>query len=247
MSFQEQELKGRVALITGASSGIGRALSLALAAEGMNLVLAARSLDKLNQLSGQAARLSQAEVLVQPMDVSQQDQVQELARAVENTFGQVHLLVNNAGVCYGGTVADSDPEQMQRMIQVNLWGPYLVTHYCLPLMQEGDVVNISSVAGLRYAPGFAIYSATKFGLKALGEGLRNEVQSQGIRVLTVYPGVTDTDFFSTFTPDGKPPANVVKGEPLTAEQVARAIVAAIKNPPGVAVNELVIRPIWQRP
>lgn len=247
MTDNPKPLAGKVALITGATSGIGRALTLALALEGADLALASRNQDTLGNLGQEAAGLTDGQIMAQPTDVGRREQVEALADAVKNTFGHLDILVNNAGVGHAGTILDSNPDQVWEMIRTNLWGTYLVTRFCLPLMlgrEGGDIVNISSVAGLKYAPGYAMYSATEFAVKAFSEALRNEVQSAGLRVLTVYPGMTESAFFQRMGAVGTPLPHQ-KRELLKPEQVSRGIVMALSHPPEVAVNELVIRPSWQ--
>lgn len=239
------QLAGKTALITGAGRGIGRALALALADRHLNLILASRTPGTLDEIATKAVDQTKGQVMAQALDVGDQAAVEKLAAEAGRAFGQIDILVNNAGEGYAGKVLGSDPDQVRRMIDSNLWGLYLVTRFCLPLMSGGDIVNISSVAGMKYSPGFAMYSATKFAVRAFSEGLRNEAQDQGIRVLTVYPGMTDTDFFQRFAGPGQSPVPTSGGQLLHPAQVAEAIVHALEQPPGVAINELVIRPSWQ--
>jgi NADP-dependent 3-hydroxy acid dehydrogenase YdfG len=241
-------LAGKVALITGASRGIGRALAVELGGLGANLVLAARSREELAVAAQEAGEGGVNQVVVQAADVSRRQEVERLAGAVRDSFGGLDILVNNAGLGRAGKLVDSDPDEVDLMIRVNLWGLYLVTRFCLPLMAGrggGEVVNIASVAAVKYSPGFAMYSATKFGVKALSEALRNEVQDQGIRVLTVHPGMTASHFFEGFTPDGKPQVDTGGRPLLQPAEVARAIAQALTLPANAAVNELTIRPVWQ--
>jgi NADP-dependent 3-hydroxy acid dehydrogenase YdfG len=246
MSSGDNIMAGKTALITGAGSGIGRAVSYELAGLGAHLVLASRSVATLEETARQAAARGAGEILVQPTDVRDETQVKNLAEAGYKKFGRLDVLVNNAGLGYAGRIEASDPVQVREMIDVNVWGAYLVARYCLPLMPgPGDVVNISSVAGLKFSPGFAMYSATKFAVKAMSEAMRNEIQDRDVRVLTVYPGMTRTNFFTGFAEGGKPPAPADKGDIMTPEAVARAVIGAITLPRGTAVNEIVLRPTWQ--
>jgi NADP-dependent 3-hydroxy acid dehydrogenase YdfG len=234
----------KVALITGAGSGIGRAL--ALAQEGASLVLAARSRDSLNQVAEQARKHQKKEVLVQPTDVSDRAQVESLMAAARQGFGGVDILANCAGLGYAGSVRASDPAQVEEMIRVNFYGLYLVTHLCLPLILArggGDIVNIASVATLQASPGFAIYSATKYAVRGLSGSLRMELRDQGVRVLCVNPGMTETAFFEHFGHTPTPPREGLSLMP--AEHVAAAIMEALALPAATAINELTIRPSWQ--
>jgi NADP-dependent 3-hydroxy acid dehydrogenase YdfG len=246
MSDDQKILTGKTSLITGASGGIGRAVSLELASLGANLVLASRSKAALDDTAREADSRGAGDILVQPTDVRDEAQVRNLAEAAGKQFGRLDVLINNAGLGYSGRIEDSDPSKIREMIDVNVWGAYLVARYMLPLMPgPGEVVNVSSVAGLKYSPGFAMYSATKFSVRAMSEAMRNEIQDRDIRVLTVYPGMTHTHFFEFFAPGGKPPVPADKGDILTPENVARAMIHAITLPRGTAVNEIVIRPTWQ--
>ncbi len=243
-----KSFRGKVALITGASTGIGRALALSLAAEGADLVLVGRDADTLSNLGQEASVLSEGRILAHPIDVGEQDQVRGVAETASKSFGRLDILINNAGVGHAGKIVDSDPGEVWEMIRTNLWGVYLVTRYCLPLMLgrgSGDIVNISSMAGLRCSPGYAMYSATKFALKAFSEALREEVQGEGLRVLTVYPGLNDKAFASPRPHAAQSPLPHQKREMMKPEQVSKGIVLALSHPPEVAVNELVIRPSWQ--
>ncbi len=239
-------LQNKVALVTGAGSGIGRALALALAGEGCSLVLVSRTAAALEKVSQEAAPLTNGEVLVQPGDVGDQAAMERLQAAVKEAFGRLDILVNSAGQGLSGTILESDPGQVKEMLAVNIFGVYLVTRLMLPLMSRGgDVVNISSVAGLKYSPGFAMYSASKFAVKAFSEALRNEVQEQGVRVLTLYPGMTQTPMVQGFTGAGAPLAVQEGRELISPQEVAQAVVYALKQPSSLAINEIVIQPSWQ--
>lgn len=243
---ENPRFQDKTALVTGAGSGIGRALALALAQEGARLLLAARSADKLEQVAEEARRQGGPEVLVQPTDVSDQGQVEALAAAAQQAWGQLHILANCAGVGYAGSVRSSDPAQAEEMIRVNFYGLYLVTRLCLPLVLAqggGDIVNIASVAALKASPGFAIYSASKYAVRGLSDSLRMELRDLGVRVLCVHPGMTETGFFERFGHTPVPPKEGLSLMP--PEHVARTIVEALALPAETAINELTIRPSWQ--
>lgn len=238
----------KTAVITGAGGGIGRALALALAGEGANLVCVGRNVEALARAAQEARERTRGQVLAQPADVGEPEDVKALAAAVDRSFGQVDVLVNNAGVGYSGTVLDSDPEEVEEMLRTNVFGTYLVTHHLLPFMigrGGGDIINLGSVAGLKYSPGFAAYSASKFAVRAFSEALRNEVQGEGIRVLTLHPGMTRTGFFDRFLPGGGSSLPDDADKYLDPAQVARVVLEALCLPPGAAVNEIVVRPTWQ--
>jgi NADP-dependent 3-hydroxy acid dehydrogenase YdfG len=217
-----------------------------LARQGTDVVAAATSSDLLQTLAEEIEALGRR-CLVQPCDVTQRGECEHLARHALEAFGRIDILVNNAGVGYSGAIIDSDPEEVERMLRVNVWGVYLMTRAVLPTMMErgsGDIVNLGSVAGMKYSPNFAVYSATKFAVRAFSEALRNEVQGHNIRVTLVHPGMTRTAFFDSFTRKGAP-VPVDKGDILKPEDIADAIVYAVSLPSGVALNEFTLRPSWQ--
>jgi NADP-dependent 3-hydroxy acid dehydrogenase YdfG len=239
-------LRARVALVTGASKGIGRATALRLAQDGANMVIAATSNDLLQKVKGEIEGLG-AESIAVRCDVTHLSECEDLVQQALNRFGHIDILVNNAGVGFSGKIVDSDPKEAEQMVKVNILGVYYMTRLVLSSMIEqgrGDIVNIGSVAGLKYSPNFAIYSATKFAVRAFSEALRNEVQGHNIRVTLIHPGMTRTAFFDSFTKGGSP-VPVDKGEILRPEHIADAIHLALTRPDGVALNEVTVRPNWQ--
>ena len=239
-------LRARVALVTGASKGIGRATALRLAQDGANMVIAATSNDLLEKVKGELEGLG-AESIAVRCDVTHLSECEDLVQQALSRFGHIDILVNNAGVGFSGKIVDSDPKEAEQMVKVNILGVYYMTRLVLPSMIEqgrGDIVNIGSVAGLKYSPNFAIYSATKFAVRAFSEALRNEVQQYNIRVTLVHPGMTKTAFFDSFTKGGSP-VPVDKGEILRPEHIADAIHLALTRPEGSALNEMTVRPTWQ--
>jgi NADP-dependent 3-hydroxy acid dehydrogenase YdfG len=239
-------LRARVALVTGASKGIGRATALRLAQDGANMVIAATSNDLLQKVKGEFEGLG-AESIAVRCDVTHLSECEDLVQQALNRFGHIDILVNNAGVGFSGKIVDSDPKEAEQMVKVNILGVYYMTRLVLSSMIEqgrGDIVNIGSVAGLKYSPNFAIYSATKFAVRAFSEALRNEVQGHNIRVTLIHPGMTRTAFFDSFTKGGSP-VPVDKGEILRPEHIADAIHLALTRPDGVALNEVTVRPNWQ--
>lgn len=239
-------LKGRVAVITGASKGIGRATAIRLARDGVKLVIGATSRDRLESV-GKEVENAGVEVVTRYCDVTQQSDCNALVETAIRKFEKIDILINNAGVGYSGKIVELSPENAERMVQVNILGVYYMTHAALPTMIAhncGDIINIGSVAGIKYSPGFALYSATKFAVKAFSEGLRNEVQAHNIRVTTVHPGMVSTNFFDSFSRGGvRPPTD--KGDLLRPEDVADSITFALTRPRAVALNELTVRPYWQ--
>ncbi len=191
------ELNNRVVLITGASSGIGRACAVEYHRAGSRVVAAARSLDKLKDL---ASELGGTRVLPVAMDVTKpSDHESAIRRAVEH-FGPIEVLVNNAGWASFSPVADTPRDHIERMLALNLAGPIALIQAVLPSMRErdsGQIVNISSVVGNQTIPNMTIYSATKAALTSLSTGLRMELRGSGIDVLLIAPGSTRTAFFET--------------------------------------------------
>ena len=239
-------LKGKVALVTGASKGIGRASALRLAESGANIVIGATSVDLLETLRRDITSLG-VESLAERCDVTRLSDCEGLVKQAIEKFGKIDILVNNAGVGFSGKIVDSDPKQAHEMVMVNILGVYYMTRAILPYMMEqqgGDIINIGSVASLKYSPNFAMYSATKFAVRAFSEALRNEVQGHNIRVTLIHPGMTKTAFFDSFTQGGSP-IPLDKGEILKPEDIANAIHFALTRPQGVSLNEVTVRPTWQ--
>ena len=246
----QNRLDGKVAVVTGASSGIGEAAAIALAEQGARIVAAARRRDR---LEGVAKRIEQAggkAVLVE-CDVTDEAQTKEMIQRAEEAYGQVDILVNNAGVMLLGPIDGANTEDWRRMINTNLLGLLYCTHAALPVMKRqnsGHIVNISSVAGRTARAGAGVYNATKWGVGALSEALRQEVYSHGIRVTIIEPGAVATELLEHITvPDVKQSMQKWVGEltPLTSEDIAASIVYAVAQPAHVNVNEILIRPTEQ--
>jgi NADP-dependent 3-hydroxy acid dehydrogenase YdfG len=241
-------LEGRVAVVTGASSGIGEATVRALAGAGASVALGARRADRLQAI----AESVEGKTLVQEVDVSDEEQARSLIHRAHDELGGLDILVNNAGVMLLGPVADADTDEWRTMIAVNLLGLLYCTHAALPLLEGsggGDVVNVSSVAGRRADAGAAVYNMTKFGVHAFSEALRQEALHAGIRVTTVAPGFVDTELQGHNTNPlvrrATERAREQIGEVLRAEDIAEAILHAVTRPPHVCVNEVVVRPTKQ--
>jgi NADP-dependent 3-hydroxy acid dehydrogenase YdfG len=241
-------LEGRVAVVTGASSGIGEATVRALSGAGASVALGARRTDRLQSI----AESVEGKTLVHEVDVSDAEQARSLIQRAHDELGGLDILVNNAGVMLLGPVADADTGEWRTMISVNLLGLLYCTHAALPLLEDsggGDVVNVSSVAGRRADAGAAVYNMTKFGVHAFSEALRQEALHAGIRVTTVAPGFVDTELQGHNTDPlvrrTMERAREQIGEVLRAEDIADAILHAVTRPPHVCVNEVVVRPTKQ--
>ena len=244
------QLMGKVAVITGASSGIGEATALALAAEGARVTLAARRTDRLAALAQRVAEAG-GEALTLETDVTDFAQVQRMVQQTADKWGRLDILVNNAGVMLLGRIVGADIADWQRMVNINLLGLMYATHEALPLMQAqggGEIVNISSVAGRVARLNNGVYAATKFGVVAFSEALRQEVTKQHIRVTVIEPGAVDTELSSHITQEQARRDTqewIQSLTPLHSADIARAIVYVVTQPPHVSVNELLVRPTEQ--
>jgi NADP-dependent 3-hydroxy acid dehydrogenase YdfG len=247
----EHRLKGKVAVVTGASSGIGAATALALAQEGAAVVMAARRVDRLRELE-EVIQAKGGKALAVPTDVTDRDDVDALVSAAMETFGGVDILVNNAGIMPLSPLKECRVDDWERMVDVNLKGVLFGVGAVLPLMLDqgsGHIVNVGSVAGRRPFPTGSVYSATKFALRSLTWGMQLELSSSSkIRVTDVQPGVVATEL-TEHIPD---PAlrddfaeRTADWRPLEAEDVAAAVVYAVTAPERVNVNEILIRPTDQ--
>lgn len=244
----EQSLAGRVAAITGASSGIGAATAVALSRAGAVVALGARRRDRLEEL---AARL-EGPSSIHEVDVTDEQQARSFIESAHAEHGGLHLLVNNAGVMLLGPVQGANAAEWRTMLDVNLWGLLICTHAALPLISEsggGDVVNLSSVAGRRADAGAAVYNMTKFGVHAFSEALRQEALHAGVRVTIVAPGFVETELQGHNTNPVVVHAMTRSreqiGEVLQPEDIADAIVHAVSRPRHVCVNEIIVRPTAQ--
>ena len=241
-------LEGRVAAVTGASSGIGEATARALSAAGASVALGARRTDRLEALAGSL----DGRTLVHEVDVSDEEQARGFIQAAHDELGGLHILVNNAGVMLLGPVADADTQDWRTMIGVNLLGLLYCTHAALPLIGQaggGDIVNVSSVAGRRADAGAAVYNMTKFGVHAFSEALRQEALHADIRVTTVAPGFVETELqghnTNPLVRQATERARESIGEVLKAGDIAEAILHVVTRPAHVCVNEVVVRPTRQ--
>lgn len=248
-------LQGTVALVTGASSGIGEATAVALAAEGASVAVAARRRDRLEAL---AKRIEGAggNALVIEADITDEAQAADMVRRTVDELGRLDTLVNNAGVMLLGAIVDAPTEEWRRMVQLNLLGLLYCTHAALPHLLEAassgprnvaDVVNVSSVAGRVARLGSGVYNATKFGVVAFSESLRQEVTARHVRVSIVEPGATITELATHLRPEVlEQQARTFGGvEMLQAEDIADAVTFTVTRPRRVAVNEVLVRPTEQ--
>ncbi len=252
-------LEGKVALVTGASSGIGAAVATALAAAGADVVAGARRTDRLAALAAPSTAGSggasgtggtSGEIFPVKLDVSDEQSVRDAVAATIERFGRLDVVVNNAGVMLVGAVQTADTADWNRMVQTNLLGSMYVAHAALPYLLEskGTIIQTSSTSGRSASAGNGAYAATKFGINAFTEALRQEVTAQGVRVVQIAPGMVDTELASHVTDPAiqemaaKLYASV---RTLRPEDIAEAVLYAVNQPAHVAVNEILIRPTDQ--
>jgi short-subunit dehydrogenase len=221
-----KRLNGKVALVTGASMGIGEAIARLFAAEGAKVALAARSLDKLEAL----ARALPTEAMTIQTDVSQPEQVRPMVAKTVEHFGRIDILVNNAGVGMYASVAEMKPDQFEHLIATNWLGPVRAIQAVVPHMKRqggGTIVNISSVAGKVAIPWMGAYCSSKFALNALSDSLRMELRPERIHVLSVCPGRVRTPFTQNAYTDFATQPLYPGG--ISAERVARAVLRAMRR------------------
>lgn len=244
-----QDLHEQVALVTGASSGIGAAVARALVQRGARVALAARRVDRLQELSEELARDWQSEVLALACDVRSPDDVQAAVRQTLDRWGQLDILVANAGFGYRAPLIDGDIDRWKDMIDTNVYGLLLTLKYGVSPMLErgrGHVVVTSSVSGRVSTPGGSAYCGSKFAATAIADALRQEIGPKGVRVTTIEPGVVISEFQEVA---GYAPGileNMLKGAtPLVPDDIARAVIFAVEQPAHYGVTEIVVRPTGQ--
>lgn len=238
----------KVIIITGASSGIGEATAYKLSKEGHSLVLAARRKEKLIALKENLKSYNN-EVIIHQTDVTNKNEVNSLVKNTISEFGKVDVLINNAGIMPLSFIEEGRVEDWDRMIDVNLKGLLYGINEIVPIMKEqkyGHIINVSSVAGRRVFPTAAVYCATKFGVNAITEGLRQELSAKyNIKVTAIEPGATKTEL-QDHIPNKEIKENFAKRMEsvtfLEAEDIAEAIHYAISQPKHVNVTEILIHP-----
>ncbi|MGN1279174.1 MAG: SDR family oxidoreductase [Limosilactobacillus sp.] len=246
-------LKDKVVIITGASSGIGAATAKLLAQKGAKLVIAARRLDRLEELKRQ---FPEADITTVQADVAKSDDVQRLVDQAVEKYGRVDVMYNNAGIMPINLLDQGAREEWNNMIDTNIKGVLNGINAVLPIMerqQSGHIIATDSIAGFETWPGFAVYSGTKYAIRGIMEGLRQEAAPYHIKTTVVYPGKIATNLDDSINnkqmaagliaqmkhPD-EIPMDILK-----PEAIAKAVVFAIDTPANMAVNELVVRPVGQ--
>lgn len=230
------QLQGKTAIITGASSGIGAGIAKELATEGANVVLAARTMEKLTQIKQEIKSQTNGNVLAIQTDVSNKQDIEALVQQTKEAFNHVDILVNNAGQMLTAPVRSGRVEEWEQMIDVNIKGVLYGINTVLPSMLErssGHIINIASVSGFEVTKTSTVYSATKFAVRAISMGLEKELARTGVRVTNISPGMVDTSLAGTWKDRKK----------LEIKDIAKAVVYAVTQPNYVNVNELTIRPV----
>ncbi len=229
-----QSLNGKIALVTGAGKGIGKAVALALANEGVHVGIISRTAKDLEQVAEQI-KATGSNTAIATADVSNMEEINAAVKSITDQLGYIDILINNAGTGTFAKFLELDPQDWIKQVQVNLFGVYYTTRAVLPQMIErksGDIINISSTAGKNGAAGTSAYSASKFGVFGLSESLMQEVRKHNIRVTALAPSTIVTDLAES--------ANLITGDPekvMHPEDFAELIVAQLKLHPRIFVKE----------
>ncbi len=229
-----QSLRGKTALVTGAGKGIGRAIALALAAEGVNVGLVARTEKDLKAVADEAAAFG-VKAAIATADISKINEVNTAVDKLQQDLGDIDILINNAGTGTFAPFLELEPDAWENQVRVNLFGVYYTTRAVLPQMinrKSGDIINISSTAGKSGAAGTSAYSASKFGVFGLSESLMQEVRKHNIRVTALAPSTIVTDLAES--------AKLITGDPervMHPEDFAELIIAQLKLNPRIFVKE----------
>lgn len=241
-------LTDQTAIITGASSGIGKEVAAKLAQQGANVVLAARRVERLEELKKEIEQTTSAKVLVVETDVTKKSDVEKMFAQAQEAFGNIDIYVNNAGVMLLSYMEKDKVDEWDTMVDVNIKGVLYGIHAALPSMLErncGHIVNISSVAGHEVFPTSVVYSATKFAVRSITMGLEKELARTNIRVTNISPGAVETELTDHITDE-----DVIQNfkeknkgrKVLESADIAKAVAYALTQPEHVNVNEIVVRP-----
>ena len=241
------EIKNKVVIITGASSGLGEATARRLAKNGTKLMLAARREERLKELVAEISK-DGGTAKYQVVDVTDRSQVEALARATKQAYNRIDVLINNAGLMPLSPLAANKVDEWEQMVDVNIKGVLYGISAVMPVMLEqesGHIINLSSVAGHKVFAGGTVYCATKFAVKAISEGIRMESDGK-IRSTNISPGAVATELTNTISHEETAEmAEQLYGMAIDADAIARAITYAIEQPGEVDVNEMIIRPTKQ--
>ncbi|API80385.1 SDR family oxidoreductase [Staphylococcus argenteus] len=228
-------LTDKVAVVTGAGSGIGEAIATLLHEEGAKVVLAGRNKEKLQNVANQ---LSQDNVKVVPTDVTKKEEVDELIKIAEETFGRLDIVINSAGQMLSSKITDYQVDEWDSMIDVNIKGTLYTAKAALPTMLEqssGHLINIASISGFEVTKISTIYSATKAAVHTITQGLEKELAKTGVKVTSISPGMVDTAITAAYNPSDR--------KKLDPQDIAEAVLYALTQPSHVNVNEITVRPV----
>ncbi|HFV7318502.1 TPA: SDR family oxidoreductase [Staphylococcus aureus] len=228
-------LTDKIAVVTGAGSGIGEAIATLLHEEGAKVVLAGRNKDKLQNVANQ---LAQDSVKVVPTDVTKKEEVDELIKMAQQTFGGLDIVINSAGKMLSSKITDYQVDEWDSMIDVNIKGTLYTAKAALPTMLEqssGHLINIASISGFEVTKSSTIYSATKAAVHTITQGLEKELAKTGVKVTSISPGMVDTAITATYNPTDR--------KKLEPQDIAEAVLYALTQPKHVNVNEITVRPV----
>lgn len=243
-------LKNKISIVTGASSGIGYATAIELAKLGSNIILTARRIDKIKALALKLQQEFHINVLSLELDVRDNEKVETAIHNLPSEFKNIDILINNAGLSLTlDPIQDGSPDNWDNMIDTNVKGLLYVTRAILPNMlknNSGHIVNIGSIAGIDSYPGGNVYSATKAAVKSISKSMRIDLLGKNIKVTEILPGAVETEFSIVRFNDEKRAKNVYAGyEPLNADDIADGIIYAVTRKPHVNVGEIIITPVAQ--
>ena len=245
------QLKDKTVFITGASSGIGKACAELFATKKANLILAARRVDRINNLAKRLEKENRIKTKCIKLDVRNYEQVESVIASLENNWKKIDVLINNAGLSRGlDKIYEGKKEDWDEMIDTNIKGLAFVTRHVVPLMvkrKSGHIINIGSTAGHEVYPGGNIYAATKFAVNALSQSTRLDVLDKGIKVTSIDPGMVETEFsLVRFRGNKERAKNVYKGlKPLTPKDIAGAVLFCSTRPNHVNINQVILTPLAQ--
>lgn len=228
-------LTDKIAVVTGAGSGIGEAIATLLHEEGAKVVLAGRNKDKLQNVANQ---LAQDSVKVVPTDVTKKEEVDELIKMAQQTFGGLDIVINSAGQMLSSKITDYQVDEWDSMIDVNIKGTLYTAKAALPTMLEqssGHLINIASISGFEVTKSSTIYSATKAAVHTITQGLEKELAKTGVKVTSISPGMVDTAITATYNPTDR--------KKLEPQDIAEAVLYALTQPKHVNVNEITVHPV----
>ncbi|HDH5000406.1 TPA: SDR family oxidoreductase [Staphylococcus aureus] len=228
-------LTDKIAVVTGAGSGIGEAIATLLHEEGVKVILAGRNKDKLQNVANQ---LAQDSVKVVPTDVTKKEKVDELIKIAQQTFGGLDIVINSAGQMLSSKITDYQVDEWDSMIDVNIKGTLYTAQAALPTMLEqssGHLINIASISGFEVTKSSTIYSATKAAVHTITQGLEKELAKTGVKVTSISPGMVDTAITAAYNPTDR--------KKLEPQDIAEAVLYALTQPKHVNVNEITVRPV----